>query len=131
MDAVGQGHVDAAADGEGHAVIAFFRAEVDGFRVGIEHHRAEFQVITRAYAACLGTVIGIFEPVAFHIQARRGFPHFQIQVSEVLALLNGAAHRERGSRDGSQRREKKDIQLFHVLCLIITLRGGHLNNRFL
>ena len=69
VDAVGQGNVYATTDGERHAVIAFFRADVDGFGTRIQHYRAHFQVVACAHAAGLGAVIGVFKPVAFGIQA--------------------------------------------------------------
>ena len=69
MDAVSQRNVYAATNRERHAVIAFFRADVDRLRACVQHDRAHFQVVACAYATGLGTVIGVFEPVAFGVQA--------------------------------------------------------------
>jgi len=121
VNAVRQRNVHAAANRECHAVIAFFRADVDRFRTCIQHHRAHFKVVACANATGLGTVVGIFEPVAFGIQAGRGFTHFQIQVGEVFTLFNAAAHSQCGARYSSQSGKEKDIKLFHVLCLVIKL----------
>ena len=118
MDAVGQGHVHPAAERKRDAVIAFFRPDVDGFRAGVEHHRAHFQVVTRAHAAGLATIIGILQPVAFGVQARRGFTHFHIQISEVFTLFNGKPHRHGGTRDRGQGCKNKDVKLSHGLLLV-------------
>ena len=119
VDAVGQGHVHPAADRKRDAVIAFFRPEVDSFRASVEHNRTYFQIVTRANAAGLATIIGILQPVAFGVQARRGFTHFHIQIGEVFTLFNGKSHRHGGTRDRGQGSNNQDVKLFHGLLLVI------------
>ncbi|SAJ07221.1 Uncharacterised protein [Enterobacter cloacae] len=70
VNAVRQRNVNTAANRERHTVIAFFRANIDGFRASVQHHRTHFQVVACPNAAGLGAVIGVFQPVALRIQAR-------------------------------------------------------------
>ena len=121
IDAVGYRDANTATDWECYAVIAFFRPDVDGFRAGIQHHRAHFEVIACTNATGLGTIIGVFEPVTFGIQTGGGFTHFNIQIGEVFTLLNAAPHGQCGTRYGSQSGKEKDIKLFHGVYLVIRI----------